>query len=196
MKLELSEEILERYNITLGEFLILYLATKNINIKNCVESVIAKGLADKNLIEEGKLVLNTETMRSLSSIMIDSNEKVVNRDTEFLELAKEIQEIYPKGRKAGTTYMWRGTAAEVAKKLKTLVVKYNFEFTREQAIDATRTYVQSFDGDYTKMRLLKYFILKNVKDADNNVEIISDFMALIENAGQEEENRDWTTNLV
>lgn len=197
MKLELSETVLEKYNLTLGECIILYLATKNINIKKCVESVIARGLASKNLIEDGKIVLPSETINLVSSVIIDSNSKVINRDEEFLNLARKLQELYPKGRKGGTTYMWRGTTAEIAKKLKTLVVKYNFEFTEEQAISATEKYVQSFNGDYTKMRLLKYFILKNIKDADNNVDLVSDFMSIIENGDQDDDiNRDWTSTLV
>ena len=196
MKLELDENVLERYNLTLGECLIIYLATKKINIKDCVESVIAKGLVLKDLIEDGNLIVPSESKDLLSSVIIDSNSKVINRDAEFIELAKKIQELYPKGKKSGTTYMWRGTVAEIAKKLKTLVVKYNFKFTEEQAISATKRYIESFNGDYTKMRLLKYFILKNVKDADNNVELISDFMSLIENEGQEEESSEWTTTLL
>lgn len=197
MKLELDENVLERYNLTLGECLIIYLATKKINIKDCVESVIAKGLVLKDLIEDGNLIVPSKSKDLLSSVIIDSNSKVINRDEEFLNLARKLQELYPKGRKGGTTYMWRGTTAEIAKKLKTLVVKYNFEFTEEQAISATEKYVQSFNGDYTKMRLLKYFILKNIKDADNNVDLVSDFMSIIENGDQGDDiNRDWTSTLV
>lgn len=196
MKIELDEDVLKRYDLTLGESIILYLALKKINIKDCIESIIAKGLVLKDLIEDGKLIVPIESAELLSSVVIDSNNKVINRDEEFRELAKKIQELYPKGRKSGTTYMWRGTVAEIAKKLKTLVVKYNFEFTEEQALSATKKYVESFNGDYTKMRLLKYFILKNIKDADNNVELVSDFMSLIENEGQEDANNDWTIKLV
>lgn len=195
MKLELDENVLERHDLTLGECLIIYLASKKINIKDCVESVIAKGLVLKDLIEDGNLIVPSESKDLLFSVIIDSNNKVINKDEEFIKLAKKIQELYPKGKKSGTTYMWRSTAAEIAKKLKTLVVKYKFKFTEEQAISATKRYVESFNGDYTKMRLLKYFILKIVKDADNNVELISDFMSLIENEGQEE-NSEWTTTLV
>ena len=111
-----------------------------------------------------------------------------NPTVDFTELARKLREIYPAGRKPGTNYQWRGSTAEIAKKLKTLYVKYEFEFTEEDAIDATQRYIESFHGDYTFMRLLKYFILKTTIDGDGNSDI--KFMSLIENAGQEDDTDD------
>ena len=93
--------------------------------------------------------------------------------------------------------MWRGTTAEIAKKLKTLVVKYGYSFSREDVIKATKDYVNSFNGNYRYMQLLKYFILKSVKDADDNVDIKSELMSLIENSGQLDTQRDdWVSNMI
>ena len=88
--------------------------------------------------------------------------------------------------------MWRDSTAVIARKLKTLVVKYDYEFTEEQALKATKAYVESFNGDYTYMQLLKYFILKTMPDG----EIRSDFMSYIENEGHEDDiGKDWNTSL-
>ena len=47
------------------------------------------------------------------------------------------------------------------------------------------------------MQLLKYFILKSVKDADDNVDIKSELMSLIENSGQLDTQRDdWVSNMI
>ena len=47
------------------------------------------------------------------------------------------------------------------------------------------------------MQLLKYFILKSVKDADDNVDIKSELMSLIENSGQLDAQRDdWVSNMI
>ena len=133
----------------------------------------------------------------ISTIAIDSDKNVIDKDSEFIELANELRELYPAGRKEGTTYMWRGTTAEIAKKLKTLVVKYKYSFTREQVLKATKDYINSFNGNYKKMRLLKYFILKSEKDADDNINIISELMTLIENEGHTEAQRDdWMSTMV
>lgn len=197
MRITIDSNVLQKYNLTVEEFLLLYLSAKKVDIRQNLESLVNKGVADWNLFSDTQLILSDNTKDLLSSIIIDSDTKVINRDDEFLALAEKLQEIYPKGRKPGTTYMWRGTKVEIAKKLKTLVVKYHYDFTEEQAITATRNYVASFNGDYTKMRLLKYFILKVERDADGNAVVVTDFMSQIENAGQENlDDRDWTDRMV
>lgn len=197
MRLTIDQSILDKHGLTLEEFMILYLSINSIDIKKCTESIIAKGLADKNLFSEGSIVVSDKIKDLISTIAIDSDKSVIDKDSEFIELANELRELYPAGRKEGTTYMWRGTTAEIAKKLKTLVVKYKYSFTREQVLKATKDYINSFNGNYKKMRLLKYFILKSEKDADDNVNVISELMTLIENEGHTEAQRDdWMSTMV
>ncbi len=162
-----------------------------------MESLVVKGLADKNIFSENSIIVSDKIKDLITTIAVDSDKNVIDKDTEFIELANELRELYPSGRKEGTTYMWRGTTAEIAKKLKTLVVKYKYSFTKEQVIKATKEYISSFNGNYKKMRLLKYFILKSERDADDNVNVISELMTLIENEGQAEAQRDdWMSTMV
>lgn len=196
MKLVIDPIILKKHNLSVEEFMLLYLGSKLVSIKDVQQSLIDKKLADKNEITGG-IVTDSNTKNLIETIIIESDKNVIDKDKEYQELAKELQELYPSGRKSGTTYLWRGTSAEIAKKLKTLVVKYNYTFTREQVIKATKEYIESFNGNYTKMRLLKYFILKTEKDADGNVNVISELMTLIENEGQLEVQReDWISSIV
>lgn len=197
MKLTIDQFVLDKHDLTIEEFMVLYLNANSVNIKTCMDSLVAKGLADKNLFSNGSIVVSDKVKELVSTIAIDSDKNVIDKDAEFIELANELRELYPAGRKEGTTYMWRGTTAEIAKKLKTLVVKYKYSFTREQVIRATKEYVSSFNGNYKKMRLLKYFILKSEKDADDNVNVISELMTLIENEGQIDAQRDdWMSTMV
>ena len=197
MKLTIDEFILDKHGLTIGEFMLLYMAANSINISEAYNNILAKGYADKDLFAENELVLSSNMKDVISTIAIDSDKNIVDKDDEFYELADELREIYPAGRKEGTTYMWRGTRAEIAKKLKTLVVKYKYSFTKEQVIKATKEYVKSFNGNYRKMRLLKYFILKSEKDADDNVNILSELMTLIENEGQiNSYKEDWMSEMV
>lgn len=197
MKLTIDQTILDKHNISIGEFMILYLSANSIDIKECIESIIKKNLAGKNLFSENNVVVSDKVKDLITTIIIDSDKNVIDKDSEFLELANEMRELYPKGKKEGTTYLWRGTTAEVAKKLKTLVVKYGYSFSKEQVLKATKEYVNSFNGNYKRMRLLKYFVLKSEKDADDNINIISELMSLIENEGQISEQReDWEATLV
>ena len=197
MKLTIDQTILENNNLTLEEFLVLFLSAKEVDIGDISQSLVAKGFADKDLFSSGKLVISDKVKDLISTISIDSDKNVIDKDSEFTELATELREIYPAGRKDGTTYMWRGTTAEVAKKLKTLVVKYGFVINKESVIKATKEYVNSFNGNYRYMQLLKYCILKSVKDADGNVDIKSELMSIIENSGQLDAQReDWVSNMV
>ena len=197
MRLTIDQTVLEKHNLTVSEFMILYLSANSVDIKSCIDSLIAKGLADKNLFSEGSIVVSDKIKDLVSTIAIDSDKSVIDKDAEFIELANELRELYPAGRKEGTTYMWRGTTAEIAKKLKTLVVKYKYSFTKEQVLKATKEYISSFNGNYKKMRLLKYFILKSERDADDNVNVISELMTLIENEGQIDAQRDdWISTMV
>ena len=197
MKLTIDQTILDKNNLTLEEFLVLYLGAKDVDIESVSQSLIAKGLADKDLFSNGRIVVSDKVKDLVSTISIDSDKNVIDKDSEFTELATELREIYPAGRKDGTTYMWRGTTAEVAKKLKTLVVKYGFTINKEDVIKATKEYVSSFNGNYKYMQLLKYFILKSVRDADGNVDVKSELMSIIENSGQLDAQReDWVSNMV
>ena len=197
MKLTIDQTILDKNGLTLEEFLVLYLGAKDVDIESVSQSLIAKGLADKDLFSNGRIVVSDKVKDLVSTISIDSDKNVIDKDSEFTELATELREIYPAGRKDGTTYMWRGTTAEVAKKLKTLVVKYGFTINREDVIKATKEYVSSFNGNYRYMQLLKYFILKSVKDADGNVDVKSELMSIIENSGQINTQRDdWMSTMV
>ena len=79
---------------------------------------------------------------------------------------------------------------EVSNKLKRFFVYFGETYSDSQIISATKRYVQSFNGDYRYMRLLKYFIWKNDKvktDSGVSIEQVSDLASYIENEGQEDE---------
>lgn len=190
-KISINKDVLEKYNLSIDEFLVLLLTYNKANIHEVRKSLVNKGLADYSVVDD-TLIISSTTKDLITSVTIDSDITVISKDKEFKELAEKLKEIFPKGKKAGTTYMWRDSTAVIARKLKTLVVKYDYEFTEEQALKATKAYVESFNGDYTYMQLLKYFILKTTPDG----EIRSDFMSYIENEGHEDDiGKDWNTSL-
>ena len=135
--------------------------------------------------------LTREGVELVESIFLNSEfkgDKGIDTDR-YDELADKLRELYPKGRKEGTSYLWRDSHAKIANKLRTLVKKYNFKFTDEQAINATQRYIESFNGNYSYMQLLKYFILKKDKDTG---EENSQLMSYIENEDcTDAANDDW-----
>ena len=109
-------------------------------------------------------------------------------------LAIKLRDIYPKGKMPGTNYYYKGNIEDIRKKLQSFFLRYP-DYTDEQVITATQKYVNSMNGNYTYLKLLKYFIWKSeVKDGEQVVtSILSDY---IENEGQEDSiNNDWTSEL-
>jgi hypothetical protein len=115
-----------------------------------------------------------------------------NDDARYTNLAEKLIELFPKGRKEGTNYMWRDSKALIAKRLKAIVKKYGVSFTDEEAVEATQRYVSSFNGDYRYMQLLKYFLMKkNLVTGEEN----SQFLSYLENKESSETNLNWMDNV-
>ena len=154
-----------------------------------------QGLITYNHLDRYNLPIQPKLTREgaelVESIFLNSEfkgNKGIDTDR-YDELADKLRELYPKGRKEGTSYLWRDSHAKIANKLRTLVKKYNFKFTDEQAINATKRYIESFNGNYSYMQLLKYFILKKDKDTG---EENSQLMSYIENEDcTDAANDDW-----
>ena len=170
---------------------------------HCVEefkSLVKKCLVtywgyDENNPE--KVELTREGIQMIETIVLNSEFKEgTAKGDRLVNLAKQLQELYPSGKKDGTQYYWRDSTNVIAKKLKAVVKKYGDCFTDEQAIDATKRYVASFNGDFRYMQLLKYFICKNVVKG-GEIEEQSQLLSYIENAGQADTQQefDWGAEL-
>ena len=83
-----------------------------------------------------------------------------SKDDSCLELANRLREIFPAGKKPGYAYTWRDSPSCIADRLKKFFLKYG-RYSDEDIIRATKAYVDSFNGNYQYMQLLKYFIWKN-----------------------------------
>lgn len=194
----INESICKSNGLSIGEALLLIALINKANLEDAEKCLVAKGYitATGELFSQNKWRVTQKGVDAIETVLVKSDDMVKNDESRYIKLAEKLRELYPAGRKDGTAYMWRGTVNEVAKKLQTLVVKYKFIFTDEEAIKATQSYINSFNGDYRFMQLLKYFILKSVRDADGNVDIKSEFMSRIENAGQEDALKDdWMSTL-
>ena len=193
MNISVSEEVLKKYGLSLNEFLLLYLCSRETDINNVANSLVEKRLADKSLKEEFVVVVSDNIKELIATILVDSAKVVLNKNSDFMELADKMREIFPAGRKPDTTSYWRDSTQLITRKLSTLVTKFDISFTEEEALTATRRYVESFNGDYRFMQLLKYFILKTDK---NTGEIKSEFMSLLQNPEEQETlNNNWLNEI-
>ena len=143
----------------------------------------------------------------LDEIIADSSGKIEKSDEELIQLAQKMRELYPQGKMKdrfgrATPYYYRCNNAEVVKKLKKFFTVFG-DVPDDDILDATKRYVASFRGNYTGMRLIKYFILKDdvrpSEDGTGHVEQISDLATFLENKESEGEegvtnSDDWLTN--
>ena len=197
MKLTIDSEVCEKNGLTLNEFLVLYLTSSKVDINKEIESLVNKGVASRDLFSEGNLIFGSKDKDLVTKIIVDSDKNVQDNSLRLNELAKALQELYPQGKKEGTQYYWRDSSSVIEKKLKALVKKYGNCFTNEQAIAATKKYVDSFNGNYHFMQLLKYFISKNVIKG-GEVEEQSQLLSYIENMNQADIQQlsiDWDVEL-
>lgn len=187
MKLTINTNVLSKNNLTLGEFLLLLMGYYEVDYINTFDTLVEKGLIEQNLFKSMSAVLSNNSKNLVAKVLMESDDKAIESGIDFESLALALQLSYPHGIKPGTTYEWRGKTEEIAQKLRTLVVKYDFQFTEEEAIAAVKEYVGTYK-DYKYMQLLRNFILNTRKDSDGRLEIESMFMTIIENNREENEN--------
>ena len=108
-------------------------------------------------------------------------------------LIPQLQQLFPEGKKDGTSYYWRGNRKDIQRKLTQFFLRYQ-NYSDEEILDATERYVKSFNGDYSYMRLLQYFIWK-VTLEDGKQLCQSDLASFIENKNQRDMRTGWNVKL-
>lgn len=190
----LSKEGCKKNDVDIGEVLLLLSIHYNVNIEEAKDKLVKKGYITANLSDlfpDNKWRITRKGAEIINAVNADSD-NTENIEERLTQLAIKLKEIFPKGKKDGTAYYWADGVAIIVRRLKLFFKKYGDIYTDEQIIKATEKYVQGYNGDYTYMKLLKYFILKDVKGAAGNVEETSELINYIENAGQEDIlSRDW-----
>ena len=142
-----------------------------------------------------KYTITNRGINLFSDIVLNSDRNIAESSNSISELASKLREIYPTGKMPGTTYYYKGNLQDIEKKLKSFKKRYG-NYTDEDIIKATENYIKSFNGNYTYLKLLKYFIWKDEKRDGETIatSVLADW---IENEGQEDcLSNDWTSTLV
>lgn len=194
----LNKQAALQNGMSLDEVLLMLIITNNANLKIAEETLIKKGYITANRDEHYNPIgwrLTNKGSEALNSVILDSD-KSLESPNSLIPLATRLKEIFPKGKKEGTQYYWAEGTALIVRRLRLFFKKYGNKYTHDQIIQATEKYVQGFNGNYTYMRLLKYFIFKEKVGVGGDVEGDSELISYIENAGQEETlKEDWTSNI-
>lgn len=186
----INTDELKKSNIDIDVFLYtlsVYLG-KPINSKTIQDS-LAKRFITYFSVDRDNNPLNVniaeEGIKTVDKILIDSEFKAKPEgDKKYDDIAEAIRELFPKGMKrvGKKEYPWRESKAVIAHRLKIMVKKFTKDFTLEEAVDATKRYVDSFKDDTTFMKTLPYFLWK----MDNSTGMFtSDFLKYLENEDAE-----------
>lgn len=188
MEIIINDKLLDNNCLTLEE--LLYLMLLDLDATPELE----RNLEEKGWLHKGHL---TEASKQRLADVLNDTKNEPSSDLRINTLAERLMNVFPKGKKEGTAYYWRGNKKEIKDKLKKFFVYFGDTYSDAQILSAARKYVQSFNGDYRYMRLLKYFIWKNDlkrTEEGTSVEQISELASYIENEGQEDE-REWNLEL-
>lgn len=199
MTICLNEKIVQNNSMTMGEVLLLLAIHYKSDMDKAHIALIEKGYitAQRNqfFIPDGWKLTNLGT-EILNTIIIDSDKHQEPTDR-LVSLASSLKEVFPKGKKDGTSTYWAEGNALIVRRLKLFFKKYGNEYTDEQIITAAKKYIQSFNGINRYMRTLKYFIFAEKVNANGEVEGTSDLITFIENAGEENSlGNDWSSTLI
>lgn len=195
MTITINEDVCKSLGLSMPEVLALALVKTGTDIP-----LLFANLEDKKAIVKDMFNKYLVTMgydERLSSVLLDSDKDRQPQDRIEL-LASQMMELFPALKKAGSSQYFRGNRKDVTLRLKKFFKLYGNKFSNEQILAATKKYVESFNGNYTYMRVLKYFIWKDEKRVDSDgmgyVNEISDLATYIENNGKEF-NNEWAANL-
>lgn len=202
MNITIKEKIAKDNNLTVEEVILLLFIERKKRYKDVEKSLIDKGMityatTDKKADYKGPFI-SRKAMDTVNNIIINSDDKKLPEE-DIEELAKQLKEVFPKGKKPGSgNHYWAGGVQMIKKRLKLFFKKYGDDFSHEDIVQAANNYVSSFNGDYRFMRTLKYFIFKEPVNALGEVESTSDLIDYLDNLHSDEElikKVDWTSTL-
>ena len=191
MKYIIDEKVCKKHNLTITEVLcLLFLKSCDGNYSDVVSKLIKEEkLVEPNILDSDNadcLYLTPHWDDEISSVVLESDNSVPDKDR-IENLVNKMRELFPKGMKIGN-YAWRGNVRELKLRMQKFFKLYG-DYSDEAILKATKAYVDSFNGNYIYMRILKYFILKSeIKQHQNDagevvsqVEDVSELANILEN---------------
>lgn len=180
MKVTLDTDVINKSVLSFPEFLLLLFIRQGNSIKDVLSSLQNKGAVVDNFDD---YFITQHYSDELDSILL-SSDSTIPKDDALLPLAEKLMAVMPQCKKEDTPYYFKCNKREVVLKLKKFFKLYGY-YSDEDIINATRRYVDSFNGNYKLMKLLKYFIMKDEKKVNSEgvgyIEESSMLATLLEN---------------
>lgn len=199
MKVTIETNAMIKHGTCIGEVLILLEILNGVNHAQVLDNLVKKGYitaaTGQKFLTQKTYALTNQAKALLEDVNLDSldSDKPKTRDIE--SLAVKLKEIFPKGKKPGTSQYWTEGVALIVKRLRIFFKKYGEDYTDKQILSAAEKYVKSFNGNYSYMRTLKYFIWAEKPNKAGEVESTSDLLTFMENYSEDSQDRDWSIEL-
>lgn len=188
-----------RHGTCIGEVLLLLEISNNVNHAQVLDNLVKKGYitaaTGQRFVTQKTYALTDKAKALLENVNLDSMDAGKPKTRDLESLAAKLKEIFPKGKKPGTAQYWADGTALIVKRLRVFFKKYGEEYTDEQILSAAEKYVKSFNGNYSYMRTLKYFIWAEKPNKAGEVESTSDLLTFMENYNEDSQDRDWNIEL-
>lgn len=193
----LDSKRITQCGLFIEDVLALLLVKHCSNLKLLFERLLDNGLILQNKDIEGSFYMPEGVLMELDDV-IQKCAPETSKDDVIEGLAKNMIDVYPKGIKPGTNQTWRSNVTDISRRLRKFQTRYP-QYDIDKILDATKRYVQSFNGHYDFMRTLKYFIWKDEFKYDDDgrgyIEQVSELANFIENndAGDQMMSTDFAT---
>lgn len=181
MEINIKTSVLEKNKITLAQFSYLLALQNGFNTTTLQELHTKKLLLDRGL--DGTYYLNRVGNDFVNRVLVACIDTSKQSKKDIEEIARELQKMYPTGRKAGTNNYWRGNFPEIRDRL-TVFFKKHGEYSKDVILEATQKYIDSFQGETGYMKTLKYFISKRRDDGAFEYDLLT-FIENIDSADED-----------
>lgn len=197
MKITIDENICIEKGLDLPSLLAILLVKTDVDISFLFKTLQEKQILIKDILGNYNV---TQKWSELADSIILSSDPYIMKEENIEKLAIELMEIFPNGKKEGTSTYWKGNKKDIKLRLQKFFKLYGNKYTNNDIINATKNYVNSFNGNYKYMRILKYFIWKDDKKINSEgkiyIEEVSDLATFIENYNSNiNTNKEWTIDL-
>ena len=170
MKISIDEDVVakcktsDNKTLNIGETLVCMLIKMGYNINDIINDLIFKGVLIRDSNIPDKLLIFMKYSKLVETILLRSD-KSIPKEEELLGLVEKLQSLFPAGRKCDDSgipkWSWRGNKTDVVKKLQKFFKLYG-NYKQEDIIQATTNYVNRYKYDNKAMRILPYFIYKEI----------------------------------
>ena len=170
----IDDDIIGKSPLSTEDILVLLLLKHNIKFIDVLKDLEKRGYV---VYFQGDYYVTPTSEDIIRDILLRAEK--IDHTENLAKLAQKLVDIFPEGKKPGTSFMWRCSVKECAMRLREFEKMFG-KHSHDDIEDATKRYVNSFAGDRTLMRTLKYFIWKQ-ENTNGIPEFTSDLATWIEN---------------